>query len=126
MIIDSGCSGSGALDEGVASGILSSVSFNISLLGVSLSSVTVSVSVSVSASISKKIVPSLTVSPLLTFISTIFPATDAGISMAAFSDSKTIIESSLETVSPGWTQISITSTSTASPKSGIFIFSIVI
>jgi len=82
MMIDSGCSGSGALDEGVASGILSSVSFNISLLGVSLSAVTVSVSVS--ASISKKIVPSLTVSPLLTFISTIFPATDAGICHGSF------------------------------------------
>ncbi len=72
-----------------------------------------------STSISKNGVPELTVSPIDTFTAKTFPATDVGISIAALSDSRTIIGSSELTLSPTFTQISITSTSSASPRSGI-------
>ena len=75
---------------------------------------------SASPSISKNGEPALTLSPIDTLISRTLPPREVGISIAALSDSKTIIGSSSRTISPGLTQISITSTSSASPKSGIF------
>ena len=51
-------------------------------------------------------------------MSTIFPASGDGTSIAAFSDSRTINGSSAEITSPFFTQTSITSTSFASPRSG--------
>ena len=49
------------------------------------------------------------------------PLVEAGISIAALSVSKTRMESSEETFCPGSTEISITSTSSTSPRSGKFI-----
>ena len=49
------------------------------------------------------------------------PFVEAGISIAALSVSKTRMESSEETFCPGSTEISITSTSSTSPRSGKFI-----
>jgi hypothetical protein len=50
-----------------------------------------------------------------------FPVTEAGISIAALSDSRTIIGSSDSTSSPAFAQTSITSTSSASPRSGMLM-----
>ena len=49
------------------------------------------------------------------------PISEAGISIAALSVSRTMIGSSESTFCPSFTQISITSTSSNSPKSGRFI-----
>ena len=70
-------------------------------------------------STSRKIFPAETLSPISTLIFFITPSTGVGTSIAAFSDSRTIIESSGFTLSPTLTQSSMTSTSSASPKSGI-------
>ena len=58
-------------------------------------------------------------SPTLIRIFLIVPLTEAGISIAALSVSRIIIESSDSTVWPTSTQTSITSTSSTSPRSGI-------
>ena len=71
-------------------------------------------------SISRKSSPSLTSSPILTKTLLTMPVFEAGTSIAAFSDSRTTIESSVLTLSPALTQISITSVFSASPKLGIF------
>ena len=65
--------------------------------------------------------PFETSSPFETIILVIFPLLEAGISIAAFSDSKTIKGSSIFTWSPSFTHISITSRLSASPRSGILI-----
>ena len=72
-------------------------------------------------SICKKGKPEFTVSPTETSIEITLPIAEAGISIAALSDSKTMIGSSESTWSPTLAQISITSTSSASPRSGILI-----
>src|SRR5439155_14877508 len=63
-------------------------------------------------------VPSETLSPTLTPISFTTPASGAGTSIVALSDSSVISASSAFTVSPGLTMISITGTSLKSPMSG--------
>ncbi len=65
--------------------------------------------------------PWLQVSPSFKTIFLIVPAFDAGISIDALSVSTTIIESPSLTTSPTATQISMTSTFSAPPKSGIII-----
>ena len=63
--------------------------------------------------------PVLTSSPALTNTSLTTPASSAGISILALSDSKTKIISSIDTESPGLIRISLTSAeSIPSPKSG--------
>src|SRR5512135_2989791 len=64
-------------------------------------------------------VPSETLSPTLTFTSFTVPATGAGTSMVALSDSRVRMESSAFTLSPGFTITSITGTSWKPPISGI-------
>ena len=64
-------------------------------------------------------IPCLTISPTLIRIFLTSPSADAGISIAALSVSRIIIESSEPTVCPTSTQTSITSTSSTSPRSGI-------
>ena len=71
--------------------------------------------------ISKKGIPIFTLSPSFNKTLWINPFTEAGISIAALSVSRTIIGSSLSTNCPSFTQTSITSTSSNSPKSGKFI-----
>src|SRR6266404_9390077 len=63
-------------------------------------------------------VPSDTLSPTLTLMSFTTPASGAGTSIVALSDSRVISASSAFTVSPGLTMISITGTSLKSPMSG--------
>src|SRR5437867_9918429 len=63
-------------------------------------------------------VPSDTLSPTLTLMSFTAPASGAGTSIVALSDSSVISASSAFTVSPGLTMISITGTSLKSPMSG--------
>ena len=70
-------------------------------------------------SISTKGIPCLTISPTLMRIFLTSPSTDAGISIAALSVSRIMIESSDSTFCPTSTQTSITSTSSTSPRSGI-------
>ena len=65
--------------------------------------------------------PIFTLSPSFKSIFLIVPFTDAGISIAALSVSRTTIGSSESTFCPSFAQISITSTSSNSPKSGRFI-----
>src|SRR5271167_4775315 len=62
--------------------------------------------------------PSLTLSPTLTLSSLTVPATGAGTSMVALSDSRVTSESSAFTASPGLTNTSMTGTSLKSPMSG--------
>src|SRR5271155_1304438 len=62
--------------------------------------------------------PSLTLSPTLTLSSLTVPATGAGTSMVALSDSSVTSESSAFTTSPGLTNTSMTGTSLKSPMSG--------
>ena len=63
--------------------------------------------------------PVLTSSPALTNTSLTTPASSAGISILALSDSRTKIISSIDTESPGLIKISLTSAeSIPSPKSG--------
>jgi len=57
-------------------------------------------------------------SPSFTINSFTTPASGAGISMLALSDSSEISDCSFATSSPGLTRISITSTSLKSPMSG--------
>ncbi len=64
--------------------------------------------------------PSLTLSPSLTFISLTTPACDDGISIDALSDSTVTRLCSAFTVSPGLTSSSMISTSLKSPMSGTF------
>ena len=63
-------------------------------------------------------VPSATLSPTLTFISFTVPAAGAGTSIVALSDSSVTSESSAATMSPGFTNTSMTGTSLKSPMSG--------
>ena len=70
-------------------------------------------------SISTNGMPAFTMSPRLIFNLVTFPSTEAGISIAALSVSSIIIESSIPTFWPTSTHISITSTSSTSPRSGI-------
>src|SRR6266542_5519728 len=62
--------------------------------------------------------PSLTLSPTLTFNSLTVPADGAGTSMVALSDSSVTSGSSGFTASPGLTKTSMTGTSLKSPMSG--------
>ena len=62
--------------------------------------------------------PMLIVSPSLTLSSLITPAADEGISIEALSDSTVMSDCSSFTVSPGFTNTSITATSLKSPMSG--------
>src|SRR5437773_1056587 len=62
--------------------------------------------------------PSLTLSPTLTFNSLTVPADGAGTSIVALSDSSVTSESSAFTASPGLTKTSMTGTSLKSPMSG--------
>src|SRR5450432_1744203 len=70
------------------------------------------------ASSSRITVPSLTLSPSFTLSSVTVPALGAGTSIAAFSDSTEISESSALTTSPALTKISMIGTSLKSPMSG--------
>src|SRR5207249_11003882 len=70
------------------------------------------------ASSMSKTVPSLTLSPSLTFISFTTPAEGDGTSMVALSDSSVTSGSSAFTVSPGFTKTSMIGTSLKSPMSG--------
>jgi hypothetical protein len=72
------------------------------------------------ASISASTLPSDTLSPSFTRISTMRPATLAGISIEALSLSTVIRLCSSATSSPAFTRTSITSTSLKSPMSGTF------
>ena len=74
-----------------------------------------------SSSISKNGIPFSALSPTLRRTDLTIPFVDAGISIAALSVSKTRIESSEVTFCPGSTEISITSTSSTSPRSGRLI-----
>ena len=65
--------------------------------------------------------PSFTLSPTLTVILLILPATGAGSSTEALSDSTVRIGSSSSTESPSLTMISMISTSSAPPRSGTLI-----
>ena len=76
---------------------------------------------SFTTSISTNGIPCLTMSPTAMFIDLTMPLTEAGISIAALSVSNIMIESSESITWPTSTQISITSTSSTSPRSGIFI-----
>ena len=62
--------------------------------------------------------PLETLSPTLISISFTTPALGDGISIVALSDSRVMSDCSLDTVSPGFTSTSITSTSLKSPMSG--------
>jgi hypothetical protein len=62
--------------------------------------------------------PSATLSPTLTLIATILPASGDGTSIAALSVSSVTRPLSLATTSPTFTRTSITSTSVAPPRSG--------
>ena len=62
--------------------------------------------------------PSLTLSPSLTFTSFTVPAAGDGTSMVALSDSSETIGASGLIVSPGFTNTSMTGTSLKSPMSG--------
>ena len=66
--------------------------------------------------------PSETLSPILTFKSLIFPSRGEGISILDLSLSIVIIGSFIFTWSPGFIKTSITSTSLKSPISGTEIF----
>ncbi len=70
------------------------------------------------ASSSTITLPSLTLSPTLTFTSRTVPAAGAGTSMVALSDSSVTRGSSAFTTAPGWTKTSMTGTSLKSPMSG--------
>jgi hypothetical protein len=74
-----------------------------------------------SASITMITVPSDTASPTAIFSSVMVPATGAGTSRVALSDSRVTSGSSAATVSPAATWISITGTSEKSPMSGTLI-----
>ena len=63
-------------------------------------------------------VPSLTLSPTLTWTSLTTPAAGEGTSIVALSDSSVTSESSAATVSPGFTKTSMTGMSLKSPMSG--------
>ena len=78
----------------------------------------------VSVSSSNIGVPSETLSPTFTNMAFITPPFGAGISILALSDSNTRRSDSASIVSPTATQISITSTPSAPPMSGILIVSI--
>src|SRR5690554_7998741 len=65
--------------------------------------------------------PSLTLSPTFTVILVILPAAGAGSSTEALSDSTVRIGTSSSTESPALTMISMTSTSSAPPRSGTLI-----
>ena len=69
-------------------------------------------------SITATTVPMLHLSPSLTRSSLITPATSAGTSIVALSDSRVTMDCSLATVSPTFTRISITGMSVKSPISG--------
>ena len=62
--------------------------------------------------------PLETLSPTLTLISFTTPADGDGISIVALSDSSVMSDCSFDTVSPGLTRTSMTSTSLKSPMSG--------
>jgi len=64
--------------------------------------------------------PCETLSPSLITSSFTTPASGAGISIVALSDSNEMSDCSFVTESPGFTSISITSTSLKSPMSGTF------
>src|SRR5437773_3336712 len=66
----------------------------------------------------RKTLPSLTLSPTLTFNSLTVPADGAGTSIVALSDSSVTSGSSGFTTSPGLTKTSMTGTSLKSPMSG--------
>ena len=63
-------------------------------------------------------VPSLTLSPTLTFNSLTVPSTGDGTSIVALSDSSVTSDASFATGSPGFTSTSMTGTSLKSPMSG--------
>src|SRR5690606_30724991 len=79
-------------------------------------------SAAVSVSSTSSGLPCETLSPTFNNSDFTVPVIGAGISIEALSDSSTISESSLLTVSPGFTQISITSTFSAPPISGTVRF----
>src|SRR5207248_72128 len=70
--------------------------------------------------------PSLTLSPTLSFMSLTTPADGDCTSIVALSDSSVISESSGFTASPGFTNTSITGTSLKSPMSGTFTSTVLI
>ena len=70
-------------------------------------------------SVSKTTEPCLTLSPTFTRIFLMIPSVGDGISMEALSDSTVIKASSLTILSPSFTRISITSTLSKFPISGI-------